>query len=114
MNNFAVYSGAVNRQSSGEARGTYNRQSSGTYKQTYMHTYAHIQAHKQAHRQTHIHADTDKHTSTQTQNFSMRTKINFADKGFIIETLFLWAFLFLIQIAFNFNRHLYSCIRSIL
>ena len=92
-NKFAIYSGAVNRQSSGEARGTYNRQSSGkargTCKQTYMHTYKHTNKHTDKHTYTQIHT----HTSTQTRNFSMRTKINFADNGFIIKTLFLWAFL---------------------
>ena len=45
--------------------------------QIHTHTYAQIQAH--------IH--------TQTRNFSMLMKISFADKGFIIKTLFLWAFL---------------------
>src|SRR6218665_808595 len=78
-------------ESSGEARGTYKQTyvhtyaasaAFLTYKQTYMHTYAYIHTHTYKHTYTH-----------KTRIITMRTKINFADEGFITKTMFLWAFL---------------------
>src|SRR6218665_1820001 len=76
-----------------------------TYKRTYKHiqtlihadthTYKHTYKHTHTHTNTHIraYAQIQAHIHTQTRNFSMRTKINFADKGFIIKTLFYGFFL---------------------
>src|SRR6218665_2772486 len=89
-----------------------------TYKQTYMHTYAYIHKHTykhtyshtytqihtyinthtktntrrythiQAHEQTHIHAHTHTYTH-KTRIITMRTKINFANEGFIKNSVFM-------------------------
>src|SRR6218665_1183926 len=64
------------------------------------HTSRHTCTHKHIHTHTNTHTNTytrtyaqmQAHIHTQTRNISMRTKINFADKGFIMKTLFLWSF----------------------
>ena len=62
-----------------------------THTATHARRYTRIQAHIQTHilADTHIYKHTCKtHIHAQTRNFSMRTKINFAERGFIIKTLF--------------------------
>jgi|SRR6218665_207628 len=94
MNKFAIYSGAVNSQSSGKARGTYKQTCVHTYKahihgdrplakpeaytSTHACTYAHMQAHIYTQKHTHTNAHTCRyiqtniHTHTNAKFFNMK------------------------------------------
>src|SRR6218665_1476308 len=79
---------------------TYNH----IYTQIHTHTNTHTNTytHRYKHTKMHIRTYTSTHTHTQSRNFSMLTKVNFADKGFIIKLYFYG--LFLLIISFLFSR----------